>query len=146
MFETLKNAWRIADLRKKILFTVLIVAIFRVGAAIPVPFLDPTVIKSMIDSSGNLLGFLDVLTGGAFAQCTLFALSISLEALFHCGCTGEGNPVGVINQLGINVLGGAEYIKAWTLWCAADLGPNSSVPFEPCFVAVRLVHHVYSLL
>ncbi|HIY08275.1 MAG TPA: preprotein translocase subunit SecY [Firmicutes bacterium] len=77
MIETLRNAWKIADLRKKILYTLLILFIVRVGSVIPVPFLDPTALQAMISSNGNLLGYLDILTGGAFANATLFALSIS---------------------------------------------------------------------
>ena len=77
MFQTLRNAWKIADLRKKLLYTLMIIAIFRIGAAIPVPFLNPEAISAMIHTSGNLLGYLDILSGGSFAQCTLFALSIS---------------------------------------------------------------------
>ena len=77
MFQTLRNAWKIADLRKKLLYTLMIIAIFRIGAAIPVPFLNPEAVSAMIHTSGNLLGYLDILSGGSFAQCTLFALSIS---------------------------------------------------------------------
>ena len=77
MIETLRNAWKIADLRKKILYTLLILFIVRVGSVIPVPFLDPTALQAMISSNGNLLGYLDILTGVAFANATLFALSIS---------------------------------------------------------------------
>ncbi len=79
MFETFRNAWKLADLRAKLLYTVMIILIFRIGSAIPVPFLDPTAITAMLGSAGagNLLGFINVLSGGAFAQSTLFALSIS---------------------------------------------------------------------
>lgn len=77
MIETFRNAWKIADLKKKILFTIMILAITRVGSAIPVPFLDPTALQAMLSGSGNLLGYLDVLSGGALSQSTLFALSIS---------------------------------------------------------------------
>ena len=77
MIQTLRNAWKIADLRQKILYTLLILFIVRVGSVIPVPFLDPTALQAMISSNGNLLGYLDILTGGAFANATLFALSIS---------------------------------------------------------------------
>lgn len=77
MFTTLKNAWKIPELRQKILYTLLILLIVRIGSVIPVPFLDPTALKSMISQNGNLLGYLDILTGGAFANATLFALSIS---------------------------------------------------------------------
>lgn len=77
MLETLRSAWKIEDLRKKMIFTLTILVIFRIGSVIPVPFLDPTALKAMISSSGNLLGYIDILSGGAFAQSTIFALSIS---------------------------------------------------------------------
>jgi len=77
MFETLRNAWKIEDLRRKLIYTMLILLVVRVGSAIPVPFIDPTFLKAMVSSTGNLLGYLDMLTGGAFSQATLFALSIS---------------------------------------------------------------------
>lgn len=77
MFSTLRNAWRIADIRKKILYTLMILIIFRIGSAVPVPFLDPTALKTMVSQQGNLLGYIDVLTGGAFANATIFAMSIS---------------------------------------------------------------------
>lgn len=75
MLETLKNAWKLPDLRKRISFTLLILLIFRFGAALPVPFLDASVMQGFGD--GNLLGFVNLLTGGAFQNATLFALSIS---------------------------------------------------------------------
>lgn len=75
MFETLKNAWKLPDLKRRICFTVMIIVIFRFGAALPVPFLDASVMQGFGD--GNLLGFLNMLTGGAFQNATLFALSIS---------------------------------------------------------------------
>lgn len=77
MFETLRNAWKIEDLRKKLIYTMLVLLVVRIGSAIPVPFIDPSFLKAMVDSTGNLLGYLDMLTGGAFSQATLFALSIS---------------------------------------------------------------------
>ena len=79
MFDTIRNAWKIADLRKKILFTALILLIFRIGSAIPVPFLDASVMQAWMSNAGdgNLLGYIDVLTGGAFSNATIFAMSIS---------------------------------------------------------------------
>ncbi len=75
MFETIRNAWKIAELRKKLLFTLLIIFIFRVGAAIPVPFMVP---ENLINVSGSgLFEYFDIFTGGAFSQATLFAMSIS---------------------------------------------------------------------
>jgi len=78
MFEVFKNAWKIDDLRKKIIYTLMIILVFRVGSAIPVPFLDPSTLSQMLSAnSGNLLGYLNMLTGGALSQATLLALSIS---------------------------------------------------------------------
>ena len=76
MFDTFKNAWKIDDLRKRILFTLLILVLFRLGSAIPVPFVSAGALQSMI-GEGNLLGYLDMLSGGAFANSTLFALGVS---------------------------------------------------------------------
>ena len=79
MFQTLRNAWKIADLRKKLLFTLFIVVIFRIGCHIPVPFIDHAAVKSLMESygAGNLLGYMNMLSGGALSQATIFALSIS---------------------------------------------------------------------
>ena len=77
MLETLRNAWKIEDLRKKLLFTLFILMLTRVGSQIPVPFLDPTALGAMVNATGGIFGYLDVLTGGAFSRSTLFALSIS---------------------------------------------------------------------
>ncbi len=77
MFTTLKNAWRIPELRKKIVYTLMIVILFRLGAAVPVPFLDANMLQAMVSGSSSWLGYLDILSGGAFANATVFALSIS---------------------------------------------------------------------
>ena len=77
MLETLKNAWQTADLRKKLLYTGMILLLFRIGAAIPVPFLEPETLKTYITEGGNWLGYNDLLSGGAFGNSTLFALGIS---------------------------------------------------------------------
>lgn len=80
MFETFKNAWKIPDLRKKILYTVLIVIVFRFGCAIPVPFLDASALSEMMSSvneSGSALSYLNMLTGGSFSRATMFALGIT---------------------------------------------------------------------
>lgn len=77
MFETLRNAWKIEDLKKKMLYTLLILAIVRIGAGIPVPFLDHTALASMIASNGGIFSYLDLMSGGSFSNSTLFALSIS---------------------------------------------------------------------
>lgn len=80
MFSTIRNAWKIPELRRKILFTLLVIIIFRIGSVIPVPFLDITALKNLmggIDESGSLLAYLNTLSGGAFSNATLFAMSVT---------------------------------------------------------------------
>ena len=77
MLDTLKNSWKIPDLKKKILITIGMLLIFRLGSRLPVPGLDPTVFANLIGSGGQLFSFLDVITGGAFANATIFAMSIT---------------------------------------------------------------------
>ena len=76
MFTTFRNAWKLPDLRKKILYTLLIILIYRIGCHIPVPFLDASVLSAEIESGGSFLSYMDILSGGALSQGTLFALAI----------------------------------------------------------------------
>lgn len=80
MFKTIQNAWKITDLRKKILYTLLIIVIFRIGSVIPVPFLDINALQGVmgnINEGGTLLAYINTLSGGAFANATLFAMSVT---------------------------------------------------------------------
>lgn len=77
MFETIRNAWKIPDLRKRILFTFLIIIVFRIGSAITVPFLNPTALKSLMANGNTLMGYIDMLTGGAFSRATIFSMSVT---------------------------------------------------------------------
>ena len=76
MFKTLKNAWKIPELKNKLLFTLLIIILYRVGSAIPVPYFNYAVSLPDIGNSG-ILAFLSTLSGGALAQGTLLALGVS---------------------------------------------------------------------
>ncbi|MDR3552616.1 MAG: preprotein translocase subunit SecY [Clostridia bacterium] len=78
MFQTIRNAWALPDLRKKLLYTLMIIVIFRIGSAITVPFLDAKLLSNAMSSNGNnLFGYIDILTGGAFSKATIFAMSVS---------------------------------------------------------------------
>ena len=78
MFQTIRNAWKLDDLRKKIIFSLFILLLYRIGAQIPVPFLSPDLATSMAQATqGSILEYLNILSGGAFAQATLFALGVS---------------------------------------------------------------------
>ena len=76
MFEVFRNAWKDINLRKKILYTLFIIVIFRLGSCLFVPFLDNEVIASMM-GEGTVLSLLDTMTGGALSQGTLFSMSIT---------------------------------------------------------------------
>ncbi len=76
ILTTLRNAWKIADLRKKILFTLMIIVLFRIGASLPVPFLEPEEMGTLFDGGNTLLGYMNMLSGNALSMGTLFALTI----------------------------------------------------------------------
>jgi len=76
VLEVLRSAWKLADLRKKILFTIAMLLVFRIGVHIPVPGINTEVIANLI-AEGQLLGFFDVISGGAFKNFSIFAMSIT---------------------------------------------------------------------
>ena len=76
ILETLRNAWKIADLRKKILYTLFIIVLFRIGSSIPVPFINAEALGAYFDAQGSLLGYLNMLSGNALTEGTIFALTI----------------------------------------------------------------------
>ena len=77
MIQTIRKAWGIPELRKKIIFTILILLIFRIGNAITVPYIDTAALKLQLDSMGTTyFGLLNTMSGGAFSMATVFALSI----------------------------------------------------------------------
>ena len=78
MFQTMRNAWNIPDLRKKMLFTVLIIVLYRFGAVLPVPFISAELMRSLTSfTDGSIFQYFNILSGDAFSRATLFALSVS---------------------------------------------------------------------
>ena len=78
MFQTLKNAWKIPELKSKLLFTLLIVLLYRVGASIPLPWISSDIFAVFqSQSGGSMFQYLNLLSGDAFSRATLFALSVS---------------------------------------------------------------------
>ena len=82
MFKTIRNAWTIPDLRRKILFTILIVVFFRIGSVIPVPFIDMDALAKLMVQNGaasgdSALAYLNTLSGGAFSNATIFAMGVT---------------------------------------------------------------------
>ena len=75
MLSTLRNAWKVPELRKKFIWTIFLVAIFRLGTQIPLPGIDTSFLKQLTES-GSLLGFYDLISGGAFSQFSILALGV----------------------------------------------------------------------
>lgn len=77
MLKTLKNAWKVDDTRKRIIFTLLMVVVLRFGHALPIPFANLDLIKQIYDSaSGSLLGILNMISGGGLATLSALALGV----------------------------------------------------------------------
>ena len=75
MFKTIANAWKMPDIRKKILFTLLMLLVYRIGAYIPVPGVNVEFIANQV-ADYDVLGFLNLFSGGALGNMTIFALGI----------------------------------------------------------------------
>ena len=77
MIQTIKNAWKIPELRKKIMFTIFALLIFRLGTAVPVPFVDTELLGDYLGAmSDSIFGLMNAMSGGAFASATVFALGV----------------------------------------------------------------------
>ncbi|MBQ8397962.1 MAG: preprotein translocase subunit SecY [Clostridia bacterium] len=78
MFQTLKNAWKVPELKSKLLFTLVIVILYRIGSVLPVPYVSPDVLSTFNQvSAGSIFQYLNILSGDAFGRATLFALGVS---------------------------------------------------------------------
>lgn len=78
MIETLRNAWHVPDLRKKITYTLFILVIFRIGSSIPVPYIDTVALAEYFDQmSTTMLGYMNVFSGGGLSRATIFAMSVT---------------------------------------------------------------------
>ena len=78
MIQTLKNAWHVPELRKKIIYTLVIIAIFRIGSAIPVPYIDTAALAEYFEQmSSTMLGYVNVFSGGGLSRATIFAMSVT---------------------------------------------------------------------
>ncbi len=77
MFSTLRDAWKIPDLRKRMLYTLLMIAIFRLGAHVPVPGVDANKLAQLFSGENGFFGFFNLLSGGSFKQFSVFALGIT---------------------------------------------------------------------
>ena len=77
MLKTIRNAWKTEEIRKKIVFTLFILLLYRLGNAVPVPYVDTALLGEYFNSLSNtVLGLYNVMSGSSFSHATVFALSI----------------------------------------------------------------------
>ena len=77
MLKTVSQAWKVAEIRSKMLFTLMMLIIFRIGSNIPVPNINRDILSQMFTSEAGLFDLFDLFSGGAFSNFTIFALSIT---------------------------------------------------------------------
>ncbi len=140
MFKTLRNAWKLPDIRNKLLFTLLIIVLYRLGASIPVPYVDPQQMTNFTEVfGGTVLQYLNILSGNAFGKATLFALGVSpyitasivmqlltiaippLERLSKDGENGKKKITAITRMVTVGLalitsIGYAMIIKDWLVW------------------------------
>ncbi len=142
MTDTIKNAFRIPDLRKKLMFTLGMMIVYRVGIKIPVPGIDPVAFTALIDRFGQLGALLDIISGGAFKQVSIFAMGITpyinssiimqlltvaipaLERLQKEGEAGRKKIQQYVRYLTI----GLALLQATAYWFATKDASSSSLP------------------
>ncbi len=142
MIETLKNAFKIPDLRKKLLFTIGILIVYRLGIRVPVPGIDQEAFTALIERFGQLGSFLDIISGGAFKQVSIFAMGITpyvnasiimqlltvaipaLERLQKEGETGRKKIQQMVRYLTV----GLAMIQAIAYWYATRMASSSTLP------------------
>ncbi len=78
MFKTIKNAFKTPDVRKRILYTLLLIVVFRLGCYITVPGVNSITLSEAMSSNNGIAGLIDIISGGAFSRFSVFAMSISL--------------------------------------------------------------------
>ena len=146
MFDTLKNAFRIDDLRKKMVFTLFAMLIYRLGSAVPVPGISTAAFTALVERYGQYGSFMDIISGGAFKQVSIFALGIqpyinasiimqlltaaipALERLSKEGEPGQKK----IQQITRFVTIGIGLLMATSYWFATKDASPSNVPASEC--------------
>ena len=167
MFETIRNAWKVAEIRKKLLYTLFIIIVFRFGSALTVPFLTLSKVQEWMSTNatdGNFLEYLNILTGGALSKATIFSLSITpyinasiiiqlltyalppLERLQSEGETGRKklNQITAFVALGLSIFMSVAYYFTLKNMGAVKYttgfeGVFAAVVISSCFVAVAML-------
>ena len=77
MFKTIKNALKTPDVRKRLIYTLILIVLFRLGCFITVPGVNTIVLNESMSSNNGIAGFIDIISGGAFSRFSVFAMSVS---------------------------------------------------------------------
>jgi len=77
IFAPIKSAWRVVDIRKKLIATFLLLLVYRLGVYVPIPGMDRSVLAGLVGQQGGLFGFMNIIGGGAFENASIFAMSIT---------------------------------------------------------------------
>ncbi len=143
MIETLKNAFKIPDLRKKLLFTIGMLIVYRIGIRVPVPGINQEAFTALVDRFGQLGSFLDIISGGAFKQVSIFAMGITpyvnssiimqlltvaipaLERLQKEGDEGRKKIQQMVRYLTV----GLAMVQAIAYWYATRTASASTLPY-----------------
>ena len=130
MFQTMKNAWKITELRNKLLFTLLIIILYRIGANIPVPFIDAGQIGSLSQAyKGTIFEFVNTLSGNAFSQATVFALGVSPYITSSIVIQLLSVAIPYFENLAKNGEEGKKILSRWTRGITAALGLVTAIGY-----------------
>ena len=122
MLQTFKNAWKVQELRKKILFTLMIILLYRIGAVLFVPFVDVSQVDSISSHySGNIFQFVSLLSGEAFGKGTFFALSVSPYITASIVMQLLTIAIPALERLSKEGEEGKKKIATYTRWCTVIL-------------------------
>ena len=152
MIQTLRNAWKIPDLRRRILFTLMMLIVFRFGAHIPVPYLTPDAMRDFLGNGTDLFSLFDVFTGGAFSNATVMAMGVSpyinasiivqlltvaipsLERLAKEGVEGRKKINKITRYLGIAlafIQGAGLYVTLWNMHVKSMAANQGAIITDP---------------
>ena len=130
MFQTLKNAWKVAELRSKLLFTLLVVILYRIGANIPVPYISKEVLAGgALSTQGTIFDFVNTLSGGAFSRATLFALGVSPYITASIVIQLLSVAIPYFENLAKQGEDGKKILSRWTRGCTAVLGLVTAIGY-----------------
>ena len=126
MLSTIRNAWKIPDLKKRMIFTLLMVVIMRMGIFIPVPGVDASKLASLTSNGGTLFSFYNMLSGGAFGKFSIFAMGVGpyINASIIMQLLVIAIPY--LEQLSKEGLEGRKKIQDYTRYASIVLGGSAS--------------------